>query len=126
MASPAEDLAVEDSVPGVGVGRPAAPSFGDLAQLLLCSEAFGEHMARDRGIGHAIGPQPTPPCAVVGRRETPYGGARYHVVEACGVRPRKEESARVGLARVAARNFSVQRQPAVDRGLLGVPAECAI
>ena len=27
----AEDLAVEDRVPGVGVRRPAAPSFGDLA-----------------------------------------------------------------------------------------------
>jgi hypothetical protein len=27
----AEDLAVEDSVPGIGVRRPAAPPFGDLA-----------------------------------------------------------------------------------------------
>jgi hypothetical protein len=27
----AEDLAVEDRVPGVGVRRPATPSFGDLA-----------------------------------------------------------------------------------------------
>ena len=50
----AEDLAVEDSVPGVGVRRPAAPSVGDPAQLLLCSEAFGDRLARDRGIGHAI------------------------------------------------------------------------
>ena len=47
--------------------------------------------------------------------------ARSHVIEACGVRPRRR-SARVGLARVASRDFAVQRQPEVDRGLVGVPA----
>src|SRR5438045_3431735 len=93
----AEDLAVQDSEPGVGVRRPAAPSFGDLAQLLLCREAVGDRLARDRGIGHTIGPQPTPPCALVWRGEAPHRGTRCRVVEACRVRPCKEESARVGL-----------------------------
>ena len=49
-----------------------------------------------------------------------------NVVEARGVRPREQESARFGLARVAARDFAVQRQPAIDRGLVRVPAEGAI
>src|SRR4029450_9331328 len=53
----AEDLAVEDSVPGIGVRSPVTPSFGDLAELVLGREAFGNSLTGDRGIGHAVGPQ---------------------------------------------------------------------
>jgi hypothetical protein len=63
-----EDLAVEDGVPGIGVCGPATPSLRDLAQLLLCREPFGDGLARDRGIGHAIGPQPTARPARRGQR----------------------------------------------------------
>src|SRR5262249_28747641 len=123
---PADDLAVEDGVPGIGVRGPATPSLGDLAEIVLGREAFADRLTRDRGTGDAVGPQPSPPGAVVWRCEAPHGRARPYVVETSGVRPCEEESARVRLACVAARDRAVEREPAADRGLVGVPAEAAI
>src|SRR5436190_6548107 len=114
--SAAENLAVQDGIPGIGMRGPAAPSLCDLAQLVLCREAFADGLTGDRRLGHAIGPQPAPPRAVVGRCEAPHRRAGAHLVEARGVRPGQEESASVGLACVAPRDRAVQREPASNRG----------
>jgi hypothetical protein len=67
-----EDLAMEDGVPAIGVCSPATPSFSDLAELCLGRETLGDGLTGDRGIGHAVGPQPAPPRAVVWRGEAPH------------------------------------------------------
>ena len=41
---------MEDGVPGIGVRGPATPSLGDLAELLLGREAFGDGLTGDRGV----------------------------------------------------------------------------
>ena len=68
----AEDLAVEDGVPGIGMRRPSTPSFGDLAELFLGRQAFGDGLTGDRGISHSVGPHPSPPRAVCWRGEAPH------------------------------------------------------
>jgi len=52
----AENLAVQDGVPGIGVRGPATPSLGDLAQRLLYREAFGDGLARAKAKDWLQGP----------------------------------------------------------------------
>jgi hypothetical protein len=107
---------MEDSV---GVPRPAAPSFGDLAQPLLCRVAFGDRLARDRGIDRTIGSQPSPPSAVLGRREAPIRGRLIPSSKPVACAHAKEESARIGLPCVKARDCAVQRDQRLIAGSSG-------